>query len=152
VSRSRKTALATGSHPNESPAAESHGDEPAGGSGAGLAPGIDLGTASGLGLAPAGPGIPPGPTGREKAEPLPEAVAPAPFHFTLQTELVVYGATELGATVTLQGSPVTLRPDGTFSVRIELPDGEQVLRAVAVSRDGKVERTVTPVVTRRTID
>ena len=77
---------------------------------------------------------------------------PKPFHFVVPTELVLYGAAEPGATVTLQGAPVALREDGTFSLRFQLPDGEQVLRAVAVSPDGNVERTITPVVTRRTVE
>ena len=54
--------------------------------------------------------------------------------------------------MTLQGSPVALRADGTFSLRFQLPDGEQVLRAVAVSPDGTVERIITPVVTRLTVE
>jgi hypothetical protein len=127
---------------------------PAGDSGVGLAPGVDLAAASGRGLAPAGPGIPPGPTGPEVEGPSPEA-SPRErhaFHFVVHTELVVYGATEPGAMLTLQGSPVALRPDGTFSLRFQLPDGEQVLRAVAVSNDGKMERVITPVVTRRTVE
>jgi hypothetical protein len=126
----------------------------AGDSGAGLAPGIDLAAASGRGLAPAGPGIPPGPTGPDEEGPSPGSSArePSPFHFVVHTELVVYGAAEPGAMVTLQGSPVALRADGTFSLRFQLPDGEQVLRAVAVSQDGNVERVITPVVTRRTVE
>ncbi len=154
ASRSRKATPAAGGRPGDAATSRLEGDAVAGESGAGLAPETDLGMTSGRGLAPAGPGIPPGPTGRETAMPLsePAPLVPAPFHFTLHTELVVYGSTELGAAVTLQGTPVTLRPDGTFSVRIQLPDGEQELRAVAVSRDGKVERTITPVVTRRTIE
>jgi hypothetical protein len=126
----------------------------AGDSGAGLAPGLDLAAASGRGLAPAGPGIPPGPTGPDEDGRSPESSPrePLPFHFVVHTELVVYGAAEPGATLTLQGSPVTLRPDGTFSLRFQLPDGEQVLRAVAVSSDGKIKRVITPVVTRRTVE
>jgi uncharacterized protein len=134
----------------------------AGDSGAGLAmdgragavPARELTAASGQGLAPAGPGIPPGPSRLEGEAVSPEARrrAPRPFHFEVHTELVVYGATEPGATVSLQGAPVALRPDGTFSLRVQLPDGEQVLRAVAVSRDGRVERVITPVVTRRTTE
>lgn len=123
-------------------------------SGAGLAAGLDSDAASGRGLAPAGPGIPPGPTGPDEEGPSPGSVArePKPFHFVVHTELVVYGAAEPGATLTLQGLPVALRPDGTFSLRFQLPDGEQVLRAVAVSPEGNVERVITPVVTRRTIE
>lgn len=126
----------------------------AGDSGVGPAPGVDFAAASGQGLAPAGPGIPPGPTGPDEEGPSPGAVSRErqPFHFVVHTELVVYGAAEPGARVTLQGSPVALRDDGTFSLRFQLPDGEQVLRAVAVSSDGAVERVIMPVVTRRTVE
>jgi hypothetical protein len=72
------------------------------------------------------------------------------FWFRLGTELIVYGATEPDAKVTLQGRPIRLRPDGTFSVRLALPDGKQVIPAVAESRDGVEKRTVTPVVTKKT--
>jgi len=44
------------------------------------------------------------------------------FYFEIDAELIVYGATEPNTRVTLQGEPVTLRPDGTFTVRFSLPD------------------------------
>ena len=72
------------------------------------------------------------------------------FWFRVGTELIVYGATEPDATVTLQGRPVKLTPDGTFSVRFALPDGEQVIPAVAVSKDGEETRTITSIVTKKT--
>jgi hypothetical protein len=72
------------------------------------------------------------------------------FWFRLGTELIVYGATEPDAKVTLQGRPVKLNPDGTFSVRFALPDGEQVIPAVAESRDGVEKRRITPIVTKKT--
>ena len=72
------------------------------------------------------------------------------FWFTLDCELIVYGATEPGASVTLQGKPVKLRPDGTFTVRFSLPDGRLVLNAEAVSPDRLEKRTLTPAVERHT--
>jgi hypothetical protein len=72
------------------------------------------------------------------------------FWFVLNTELIVYGATDPMARVTLQGVPVPLRPDGTFSLRFQLPDGVQELRAEATSFDGHARRTITPTVTRST--
>jgi hypothetical protein len=78
------------------------------------------------------------------------SIRPAPgFWFVLHTELVVSGATEPDATVTIQGVPVRLRPDGTFSVRFQLPDGEQSIPVVATSRDGAV-RSITARVRRET--
>ncbi len=72
------------------------------------------------------------------------------FWFVMDTELIVYGATQPGATVTIQGKPVALRPDGTFSVRFALPDGEQVIPVTALSPDRIEERTITPSITRTT--
>ena len=72
------------------------------------------------------------------------------FWFRLGTELIVYGATEPDARVTLQGRPIELRPDGTFTVRFDLPDGEQVIPAVAESADGIDRITITPIVQKKT--
>jgi len=84
------------------------------------------------------------------ASPLAKAEKVAGFWFTLDCELVVYGATEPDATVTMQGRPVALRPDGTFTVRMALPDGVEEIETVATSADGSEERTITPVVSRKT--
>lgn len=72
------------------------------------------------------------------------------FWFMLDCELIVYGATEPDAKVTLQGKEVPLRPDGTFTLRFALPDGSHHLDATAQSADGKETRTIVPVVTRTT--
>jgi hypothetical protein len=72
------------------------------------------------------------------------------FWFQLDAELIVYGATEPNARVTLQGEPVKLRPDGTFTMRFSLPDSRQILPAVAVSPDGVEERTIVLAVERNT--
>ena len=72
------------------------------------------------------------------------------FWFRVGTELIVYGATEPGAKVTVQGRPVSLRPDGTFSLRFALPDGFQVIPATAQSADGVDEITVTSTVEKST--
>jgi uncharacterized protein len=72
------------------------------------------------------------------------------FHFEIDAELIVYGATEPNAKVTLQGEPVQLRPDGTFTVRFSLPDSRQIIPAVASSPDGVEERTIVLAVERNT--
>ena len=72
------------------------------------------------------------------------------FWFRLDAELIVYGATEPRARVTLQGEPVQLRSDGTFTMRFSLPDGRQIIPAVAVSADGIEERTIVLAVERNT--
>lgn len=58
------------------------------------------------------------------------------FWFNVNAELVIYGATEPDAKVTLAGHEIKLRSDGTFSFRFALPDGHYDLPAVAVSADG----------------
>jgi len=52
-----------------------------------------------------------------------ESLPKVGFWFNVNAELVVYGATEPDARVTIGGRPIRLRPDGTFSYRFALPDG-----------------------------
>jgi len=72
------------------------------------------------------------------------------FWLVVDCELIVYGATEPDAKVTVQGKPIALRQDGTFTLRFALPNGKQVIPVKAVSSDGEDERTITPIVTRET--
>ncbi len=58
------------------------------------------------------------------------------FWFNVNAELIIYGATEPDAKVTLGGHEIKLRSDGSFSYRFALPDGKYDLPAVAVSADG----------------
>ena len=62
------------------------------------------------------------------------------FWFNLNAELIVYGATDPAASVTIGGRPVKLRPDGSFSYRFALPDGQYELPVTAVSADGTEAR------------
>lgn len=72
------------------------------------------------------------------------------FAFELDAELIIYGSTECAAHVMLQGEPVQLRPDGTFTVRLSLPNCRQVIPAVASSPDGMEQRTIVLAVERNT--
>ncbi len=65
-----------------------------------------------------------------------KAQAEKNFWFNVNAELIIYGATEPDAKVTLGGHEIKLRSDGTFSFRFSLPDGKYDLPAVAVSADG----------------
>jgi hypothetical protein len=60
---------------------------------------------------------------------------PKGFWLNVNAELVVYGATEADATVMIAGRAVKLRPDGSFSCRFALPDGEFELPVSAISAD-----------------
>ena len=62
------------------------------------------------------------------------------FWFNVNAELIIYGATEPDATVTIGGRTIKLRPDGTFSFRFALPDGQYPLPAAALSADGEETR------------
>lgn len=57
------------------------------------------------------------------------------FWFNVNAELIIYGATEPTARVTIGGRQIKLRPDGTFSYRFALPDGQFDLPAEALSVD-----------------
>lgn len=72
------------------------------------------------------------------------------FWLVVDAELVVYGATEPDAKVTVQGKSIKLRDDGTFTLRFALPDGKQEIPVVARSAKINEKRTITPIVTRRT--
>jgi hypothetical protein len=73
-----------------------------------------------------------------------------PFWFRIDADLVVYGATEPDARLVVAGEPVELRPDGTFTLRFALPDGEFFLEAVATSSDGAASRYARLTVRRST--
>ncbi|MFA4842566.1 MAG: DUF4912 domain-containing protein [Candidatus Omnitrophota bacterium] len=72
------------------------------------------------------------------------------FWLAVNTELIVYGATEPNAKVTVEGKGINLRPDGTFSLRFALPEGKQAIPVKAASFDKKEERTITPIVSKET--
>ncbi len=58
------------------------------------------------------------------------------FWFRVNAEVVLHGSTEPNATVSIAGIRVPLRPDGSFTFRFALPDGDFQLPAVAISASG----------------
>ena len=82
----------------------------------------------------------------------PSSLAPAQknFWFNVNAELVIYGSTDTGATVTISGKKIELRPDGSFALRFALPDGEFELPIVAVSADKTDGRAAELKLTRAT--
>lgn len=72
------------------------------------------------------------------------------FEFAVEAEMIVYGTADPDASVTLAGEPVKLSADGTFEVRLPLPDRRQVLPVVACSRDGTEQRTTVVAIERNT--
>ncbi len=81
--------------------------------------------------APTSPGGAPG----SVSSPFGGARAAKGFWFNINAELIIYGATEPSATVTIAERKIKLRPDGSFSYRFALPDGQYDLPVVAVSAD-----------------
>ena len=75
---------------------------------------------------------------------------PRGFWFNLNAELIIYGATEPDASVTIGGRQIRLRPDGTFSYRFALPDGTFDLPAIATSAAGDDTRAAELRFRRRT--
>jgi hypothetical protein len=95
--------------------------------------------------------LPSSPGGASSWRGAPEEAKPKTFWLKADTELIVYGATEPDAALTMQGQPVTLRPDGSFSLRFYLPDGDQSYPIVATSADGTMQRQITFTVRRETV-
>lgn len=72
------------------------------------------------------------------------------FWLVADCELILYGATETTATVTVAGKPIDLNPDGTFSLRFALPDGKLELPVKAISGDRVETREIKISVERKT--
>lgn len=72
------------------------------------------------------------------------------FWLVADCELILYGATEPDAAVTVAGRRINLNPDGTFSMRFALPDGVMGLPIKAVSGDETDSREIDIKVTRAT--
>jgi len=64
------------------------------------------------------------------------------FFFEIGAELIVYGRTEPDAAVWLNEKGIKLNPDGTFSLRFALPDGEIPLKFIAQSSDAVEQRHI----------
>ena len=72
------------------------------------------------------------------------------FWLRVGTELIIYGATEADASVTMNGKPVKLARDGTFGTRFNLNEGEHTVTIEARSADGIFTRAYTIDVTKYT--
>ncbi len=72
------------------------------------------------------------------------------FLFNVDAEMILFGSTKPDARVTLGGDPVKIRPDGSFTVRLSMPDKRQVLPVVASSADGVEQRTIVIAIERNT--
>ena len=84
---------------------------------------------------PARPHPPPAPSPEFPVPPAKPGRHEKGFWFNVNAELIVYGATEPNATVSIGGRKIKLRPDGSFSYRFALPDGNYEMPVVAISAD-----------------
>ncbi|WP_026100676.1 DUF4912 domain-containing protein [Synechococcus sp. PCC 7336] len=64
------------------------------------------------------------------------------FWLVADAELIVYGATEPDATVTVAGRKIELNPDGTFRFHMAFPDGNIDFPIFAVAADGEQNREI----------
>lgn len=67
---------------------------------------------------------------------------PRKFWLVADAELIVYGATEPDATVTIDGEEIQLAPDGTFRFQMSFQDGVLRYPIVAVAKDGEQTRSI----------
>ncbi len=67
---------------------------------------------------------------------------PRQFWLVADAELIVYGATEPDATVTIGGRPIKLNPDGTFRFQMSFQDGLIDYPIMAVAADGVQTRSI----------
>ncbi|MCC6547293.1 DUF4912 domain-containing protein [Candidatus Sumerlaeota bacterium] len=81
---------------------------------------------------------------------LKSSAKPGEFWLEVGVDVIVYGATSPDAKVKLMGKELRLTPDGTFRVRMVLPDSTVEFPVEAVSADGQHRRRVKPTVTRET--
>jgi hypothetical protein len=79
-------------------------------------------------------------------------IRPRKFWLIADAELIVYGATEPDATVTIGGQPIKLNPDGTFRFQMSFQDGLIDYPIMAVAADGEQTRNIHMKFTRETLD
>jgi hypothetical protein len=69
-------------------------------------------------------------------------IRPRKFWLIADAELIVYGATEPDATVTIGGQPIKLNSDGTFRFQMSFQDGNIDYPIMAVAADGEQTRAI----------
>ena len=77
-------------------------------------------------------------------------IRPRQFWLVADAELIIYGATEPDATVTIGGRPIKLNSDGTFRFQMSFQDGLIDYPIMAVAVDGEQTRSIHMKFTRET--
>jgi hypothetical protein len=65
------------------------------------------------------------------------------FWLVADAELIVYGATDPDARLTIGGEEIPLSSDGTFRIQVPFRDGQQLYPIEAVAVDGEQKRSIT---------
>ena len=74
----------------------------------------------------------------------------AELNFQVDAHLVIHGTTDSNASLTIKGSPIPVNDDGSFVLRMDLPDKRQVLPIIASSFDGTQRHTTVLAIERNT--
>jgi len=94
---------------------------------------------------------PPGDLDREfHRDRQPESVSDGNVVFELDAEVVIYGQAHPNAALTLMGRPVQQQQDGSFTLRMPLENGRQLIPGVCVTPDGSEQRTIVLAIERNT--
>ena len=65
------------------------------------------------------------------------------FWLVADAELIVYGATDPSARLTIGGEDIPLSADGTFRIQVPFRDGQQLYPIEAIAADGEQKRNIT---------
>jgi uncharacterized protein len=79
-------------------------------------------------------------------------IRPRQFWLVADAELIVYGATEPDATVTIAGRPIKLNSDGTFRYHMSFQDGIIDYPIFALAADGEQNRAIHMKFERQTLE
>jgi len=101
----------------------------------------ELNQGSGAGLNASGAGL--WASGRSESGSGVVAPRQRSFWLVADAELIVYGATDPSAKLSIGGEDVPLSSDGTFRIQVPFRDGQQVYAIEAVAADGEQKRNIT---------
>lgn len=72
------------------------------------------------------------------------------FPLEIKAEMLILGSTEKGARVSIQGEPIDVADNGSFHIRIDMPNRRQVIPITAHSASGLEQQTVVVAVEQNT--
>ena len=72
------------------------------------------------------------------------------FPMEVDAELVIFGTTEKGSYLSIKGEPIDIASDGSFRIRLKMPNRRQVIPIYGQSASGLEQQTVVLAVERNT--